>query len=69
MIAGQRAPVVGRVSMNLTAVDVTQHEPMPAIGSEVILLGPGVTAEDHAHWCGTIPYEILCGMRGHRRLT
>ena len=63
-IAGHRAPVVGRVSMNLTTVDVTGI-PLAAMGSEVVLLGEGVTAQDHARWCGTIPYEILCGLRGH----
>ncbi len=68
MIGGRRAPVVGRVSMNLTVVDVTDHGPEVRVGDEVVLLGEGVSAEDHAHWCGTIPYEILCGMRGHRRL-
>ena len=67
MIAGGRAPVVGRVSMNLTVVDVTEHRTVGE-GDEVVLLGEGVTAEDHARWAGTIPYEILCGMRGHRRL-
>jgi alanine racemase len=66
-IAGQRAPVVGRVSMNLTAVDVTEIAEA-AEGIEVTLLGEGITAEDHAQWCGTIPYEILCGIRAHRRL-
>lgn len=68
MLRGQRAPVVGRVSMNLTVVDVTEHGPELAVGDEVTLLGEGVTAQDHARWCGTIPYEILCGMRGFRRL-
>ncbi len=68
MINGQRAPVLGRVSMNLTVVDVTTHTPQPDLGDEVTLLGPGVTAHDHAAWADTIPYEILCGMRGHRRL-
>lgn len=67
MIAGQRAPVVGRVSMNLTVVDATKIASC-AVGDEVVLLGDGVTAKDHAHWCGTIPYEILCGMRAHRLL-
>ena len=53
--------------MNLTTVDVTA---LPDVreGSEVTLLGPGVEAEDHAHWNGTIAYEILCGLRGHRAL-
>ncbi|HLI76700.1 MAG TPA: alanine racemase C-terminal domain-containing protein, partial [Acidobacteriaceae bacterium] len=68
VIDGQRAPVLGRVSMNLTVVDVTAHTAPSAIGDEATLLGPGVTAHDHAAWCGTIPYEILCAMRGHRRL-
>ena len=68
LIGGQRAAVVGRVSMNLAVVDVTDHGPTVREGDEVVLLGEGVTAEDHAQWCETIPYEILCGMRGHRRL-
>lgn len=67
-IAGQRAAVVGRVSMNLTVVDVTEIAEASE-GVEVTLLGEGVTAEDHARWCCTIPYEILCGIRAHRRLT
>jgi alanine racemase len=66
-IAGQRAPVVGRVSMNLTVVDVTQIAEAVE-GAEVTLLGEGVTAEDHARWAETIPYEILCGIRAVRRL-
>ncbi len=68
VIGGQRAAVVGRVSMNLTVADVTDHTPTPQLGDEVTLLGEGVTADDHAAWCGTISYEILCGMRGHHRL-
>lgn len=64
-IAGQRAPVIGRVSMNLTVVDISGF---PArIGDEVVLLGDGVTADDHAQWCKTISYEILCAVRGHTR--
>ena len=58
MIADKRAPVVGRVSMNLTTVDVTSI-PEVTMGSETVLLGAGVTADDHARWCGTISYEIL----------
>jgi alanine racemase len=62
MIAGLRAAVVGRVSMNLITVDVTDIEGV-AVGDEVVLLGDGVTADDHARWSGTISYEILCGIR------
>ena len=67
MIAGQRATVVGRVSMNLTVVDVTEI-PHVGVGDEVVLLGEGVSAEDHARWSGTIAYDILCGLRGERVL-
>ncbi len=58
----RRAAIVGRVSMNLTVVDVTGVEGVVA-GDEVVLLGDGVTAEDHARLAGTIPYEIFCGVR------
>jgi len=64
MIGGRRAAVVGRVSMNLVAVDVTDLEGV-AVGDEVVLLGEGVTADDHARWSGTISYEILCGIRAN----
>jgi len=60
-LGGRRAAVVGRVSMNLTVVDVTWLA--VSLGDEAVLLGEGVGAEDHARWCGTIPYEILCGIR------
>ena len=65
MIAGKRAAVVGRVSMNLTVVDVSDIE---GVVEEAVLLGEGVSAEDHARWAETIPYEILCGIRGARVL-
>jgi alanine racemase len=62
MVQGTKAPVAGRVSMNLTTVDVTGISGVEA-GSEVVLLGDGVTAQDQARWAGTIPYDILCGIR------
>jgi alanine racemase len=62
MVRGARAPIVGRVSMNLTMVDVSGIDDV-AIGDEVALLGDGVTADDHARLAGTISYEILCGVR------
>ena len=61
MIAGRPAPIVGRISMNLTVVDVTEIEGVRA-GDEAVVLGDGVTAEDHARLAGTIAYEILCGI-------
>jgi alanine racemase len=67
MIHGQRAPIVGRISMNLTTVDVTGITNISA-GDEVTVLGEGITAEDHAKLARTIPYEILCGVRAGARL-
>jgi alanine racemase len=61
MVRGVRAPIVGRVSMNLTMVDVTGVDGV-AVGDDVVLLGDGVTADDHARLAGTISYEILCGV-------
>ncbi|WP_158942020.1 alanine racemase [Granulicella sp. S190] len=66
MVKGQRAAIVGRVSMNLTIVDVTGVGEV-ALGDEAVVLGDGVTADDHARLAGTIAYEILCGVQaGHR---
>jgi alanine racemase len=62
LIGGQRAPIVGRISMDQTVVDVTE---IPAIapGDEVVLLGrqgdATITAEEHARWTETIPWEIF----------
>jgi alanine racemase len=61
MIAGRCAAIVGRVSMNLTTVDVSGTD--VGVGDEVVLLGEGVTAEDHARWSATISYDILCGVK------
>jgi alanine racemase len=61
MLHGQRAPILGRISMNLTVVDVT-HIPSVAPNDEAILLGEGITADDHARLAKTISYEILCGI-------
>ena len=59
------APIVGRISMDLTLADVTGL-PDVAVGDEVILLGncDGLQfgAREHAELANTIPYEILCGI-------
>jgi alanine racemase len=57
-----RAPIVGRISMNLTTIDVSGIANIH-IGDEVILLGDNITADDHAHLANTIAYEIVCGVR------
>lgn len=59
------APIVGRVSMDWTIVDVTEI-PDVNVGDDVILMGENdggsVYAEDIAELCGTISYEITCGI-------
>ena len=62
MVQGRRAPIVGRVSMNLTIADVT-HLPGLSVGDEAAVLGDGITADDHARLAHTIAYEVLCGIR------
>lgn len=61
MLHGRPAPILGRVSMNLTVVDVTGIPEARAL-DVATLLGPGITADDHARLAGTIAYEILCGI-------
>jgi alanine racemase len=59
LVRGQRAPVVGRVSMDLVTIDVTDI-PDAALGDEVVLLGEGITAEELARKTQTISYEVFC---------
>jgi alanine racemase len=61
LVRGQRAPVVGRVSMDLTTIDVTDVEGA-AVGDEVVLLGDGITAEELAAKLDTISYEVFCNV-------
>lgn len=58
LIEGRRADVVGRVSMDSLAINLNGHRNV-GVGSEVKLLGEGLSAEDLAAAAGTIPYEIL----------
>jgi alanine racemase len=62
LVGGRRAPVRGRVCMNMTLVDLT-HVPGAAVGDEVVLIGrqgdETITADDLAAWAGTINYEIV----------
>ena len=69
MIAGKRCPVVGRISMDLMAVDISAL-PDKAVrrGDLVTLIGDDVTLDDVGNKAGTIGYEILTslGRRYHR---
>lgn len=62
LIRGQRAPIVGRVCMDQTMVDVT-HIPDVVPGDEVVLIGTQgnetIDAQQVAEWAQTISYEVL----------
>jgi alanine racemase len=65
LVRGRRAPVVGRVTMDITLVDVTDI-PEAAFGDEVVLLGGQgdgrLTLTEVAGWADTIGYEFLCSI-------
>ncbi len=65
LIRGQRAALVGRVSMDLSVADVT-HVPAASLGDEVVLLGQQgserISPEHHAALAHTSVYEVLCGI-------
>ena len=65
LVRGRRVPIVGRVTMDLTMVDVTEV-PDIALGDEVVLFGEqsgmSVSLEEVAERANTIPYDILCSM-------
>ena len=62
LVRGQRAPLVGRVSMDQSVLDVTEI-PGVVAGDEVVLIGTQgnetITAYDHARATGTIPWEVF----------
>lgn len=66
LVRGQRAPIVGRVSMDLVTIDVTDL-PGAAVGDEAVILGEqqgplgkgAIRAEEIASIEGTIPWEVL----------
>lgn len=60
-IAGQRCPVLGRVTMDLLIVDAGAV-PHVAVGDEVELIGPHLPVQQVAEWAGTIPWEIFTGL-------
>ena len=63
MVHGRPAPVVGRISMDLTTIDLGDI-PGAAVGDEVTLLDPDplspASAYALAKWADTIPYEVFC---------
>lgn len=68
LVGGRRCPIVGRICMNMSMVDVTEV-PDAHVGQAVTLLGRDgdaeITADDVADWCGTIAYEVLARLPLH----
>jgi alanine racemase len=60
-VAGGRYPLVGRVSMDMIAIDVT-GAPEVSVGSRAVVWGEGLPVEEVAAHAETIPYELLCGV-------
>lgn len=65
LIRGQRCPVLGRVTMDQTIVDVTDV-PGAACGDEVVLVGrqgsEEISITEFSDWADTIPWETLCSI-------
>ena len=61
LINGKRANIIGRVCMDQMSVDVSDIEDVKQ-GDEVILFGKTLPVEELANMCGTINYEIICGI-------
>ena len=65
LVKGQRAPVVGKVTMDKTMIDVGHIEGV-SLGDEVVLIGRQgdneIRCEELARLSGTIPYEIVCSI-------
>jgi alanine racemase len=63
VIAGKRCPVAGRISMDLSAIDITDLPQNAARrGHMVTLIGEGITVDELAHHFGTIGYEVLTSL-------
>ncbi len=66
LIGGRRCPIAGRVSMDLTAVDVTDLPAPPARGDEAVFFGrqgdARLSVDEVARAAGTVSWEILCGV-------
>ncbi len=61
LVQGRRTATVGRVSMDMLFVDISNIRDA-GIGSEVVLWGEGNPVEQVAQACGTISYELLCAV-------
>ena len=72
LIRGQRAPILGRICMQMCIADVT-HISDVAPGDTAYLLGgsgpQAIRPEELAEWWGTIPYEVFCSLGRNSRVS
>ncbi len=65
LVNGKRVPVIGRVTMDMTMLDVTEC-PKVHVGDEVVLIGEQgketISVEEMAELCQTSAYEIFCNI-------
>jgi alanine racemase len=61
LVAGRRTRTVGRVSMDMMFVDLTDL-PDAGVGTPVVLWGEGLSADEVAAASGTVSYELLCAL-------
>lgn len=68
-VGGAPCPVVGRISMDYIALDVTEAPNPVSVGDRAEFFGPNLSIDEAAVSCDTIPYELLTslGARVHRR--
>ncbi len=70
LVGGGIVPIVGKVTMDMTMVDLTDLPEIPALGDEVVLIGGQkgphgeafISIHDLADWANTIGYDIVCGL-------
>jgi alanine racemase len=65
LIRGRRAPIRGRICMNMCMADISTIENV-AVGDEVVILGSqgaeSIDADQIGEWSDTISYEVLCAL-------
>jgi alanine racemase len=62
LVAGQRTQLLGRVSMDMLCIDLTDV-PEAGLGSTVELWGKNILASELAAAADTIPYQLFCNLR------
>jgi alanine racemase len=62
LVAGQRCPLIGRVSMDMATINLT-GAPYAQVNDPVVLWGNGLPVEEVASYTSNSSYDILCGVQ------